>query len=183
MIAKAVPTPEASNCTEPETQQVPRSEPEAKPEKTPRPSNKSKQWRQDRFEVWLRDDFRCQYCDADLLASYQGIMSLTVDHVIPRHESYDDSPSNLVTCWAFIAFVDATVRASLNRIAEEEQQRTAMRREPRPGLFRVKGAAAYLSVSPTYFSDRIRPHIPEINLNGMPRFKRSDLDTYIDSLG
>lgn len=58
----------------------------------------SKKWRKDRFEVWLRDDFRCQYCDADLLASYQGIMMLTVDHVIPFRLSQDNSPDNLVTC-------------------------------------------------------------------------------------
>ncbi|MBE7210151.1 MAG: HNH endonuclease [Gluconacetobacter diazotrophicus] len=46
-----------------------------------------------RYHVFLRDEFRCQYCQAELSAK-----ELTFDHVVPRCRGGQTSWSNVVTC-------------------------------------------------------------------------------------
>ena len=49
------------------------------------------------IDVWIRDGFRCVYCDADLLATVDAYRyGWAHDHLIPRSISPDDSPSNIV---------------------------------------------------------------------------------------
>ncbi|HAQ36040.1 MAG: HNH endonuclease [Maricaulis sp.] len=43
-----------------------------------------------RYNVWLRDNFRCVYCGAD------EVRDLTFDHVIPRSRGGDTSWENIV---------------------------------------------------------------------------------------
>lgn len=69
------------------------------PNKAPaqKKNRSSKKWRHQRFQVWLRDDFRCVYCGQDLLRDFQTLYTATVDHVKPECRDEDDSLANLVT--------------------------------------------------------------------------------------
>jgi 5-methylcytosine-specific restriction endonuclease McrA len=46
-----------------------------------------------RMNIFLRDDFRCQYCSGEFLAK-----DLTFDHVTPRCNGGDTSYENIVSC-------------------------------------------------------------------------------------
>lgn len=48
-----------------------------------------------RFAIYMRDDFRCAYCGADLRKAAPGQMAL--DHLIPRCKGGSNEASNLVT--------------------------------------------------------------------------------------
>lgn len=45
-----------------------------------------------RFEIFKRDDFRCQYCGRQVPNTV-----LEIDHIIPASEGGGDSPGNLIT--------------------------------------------------------------------------------------
>jgi hypothetical protein len=49
------------------------------------------------WDIWIRDKFRCTYCDFDGLSSLLAAHQLTVDHIRPRCRSRNDSCDNLVT--------------------------------------------------------------------------------------
>lgn len=56
------------------------------------------QWitRERRLAIYLRDDFRCAYCQKDL--HHVGPESITLDHITPRSKGGKNSSDNLVTC-------------------------------------------------------------------------------------
>lgn len=56
-------------------------------------------WRR-RRRVFRRDNYICQYCGRDLLASFEAYKSRTVDHFIPVLEGRDNDIDNLVCCCA-----------------------------------------------------------------------------------
>jgi 5-methylcytosine-specific restriction endonuclease McrA len=45
-----------------------------------------------RLRIYMRDKFRCQYCGVK-----KGAAELTLDHIMPRSRSGDNSPVNIVT--------------------------------------------------------------------------------------
>jgi hypothetical protein len=47
--------------------------------------------------IFLRDDFRCRYCDFDG-REFLAWMQLSLDHIIPRNAGGSDAPENLATC-------------------------------------------------------------------------------------
>lgn len=49
-------------------------------------------------EVFERDNATCQYCDADLLATFSAYWSATVDHVVAVVAGGSDAPENLRLC-------------------------------------------------------------------------------------
>lgn len=46
----------------------------------------------------LLQDFRCVYCDRDLLASYDNYNSWACDHIIPLSRDGDGAEENVVIC-------------------------------------------------------------------------------------
>jgi len=48
--------------------------------------------------VQKRDNYICQYCDKDGLASLDNWHDSTIDHLIPKKHGGTDGESNLVTC-------------------------------------------------------------------------------------
>lgn len=46
-------------------------------------------------KVFERDNGTCQYCDADLLATFSSFQSATVDHVVAVSAGGSDDPENL----------------------------------------------------------------------------------------
>lgn len=51
-----------------------------------------------KFKVWERDNYICQYCQKDGLASFDNWMLLEVDHMKPQDKGGTDEEKNLVTC-------------------------------------------------------------------------------------
>lgn len=49
-----------------------------------------------RLAIYLRDQFRCVYCNCNL--ANVPARKRTLDHVVPRSDGGDNAPSNLVTC-------------------------------------------------------------------------------------
>ena len=48
-----------------------------------------------------RDEYRCTYCGADLLATLDCFLSAVVDHITPRSRGGPDHRSNMATaCFA-----------------------------------------------------------------------------------
>lgn len=51
--------------------------------------------------ILCRDNYRCTYCGADLLATLDSFLSAVVDHVTPRSRGGPDHASNMATaCFA-----------------------------------------------------------------------------------
>ncbi len=51
--------------------------------------------------VLKRDEYRCAYCGADLLATLDSFLSAVVDHITPRSRGGPDHRSNMATaCFA-----------------------------------------------------------------------------------
>ena len=53
-----------------------------------------KPWVRLRFSILARDGFRCRYCGR---SAQEDAVRLEVDHIVPRSQGGDDSPSNLIT--------------------------------------------------------------------------------------
>lgn len=49
-------------------------------------------------KVQIRDDYECQYCGKDGLASIEAWHDCTVDHFVPVKKGGTEDESNLVTC-------------------------------------------------------------------------------------
>jgi 5-methylcytosine-specific restriction endonuclease McrA len=45
-----------------------------------------------------RDQFRCQYCGLDGMASFENALVMSVDFVVPRARKGKKDPRNLVAC-------------------------------------------------------------------------------------
>ena len=54
--------------------------------------------RREGLEILKRDQYRCQYCGLDGLASFENALALSVDFVIPRARQGKKNPRNLVAC-------------------------------------------------------------------------------------
>lgn len=79
--------------------------------------------------IQKRDNYICQYCGKDGLASLDNWHDCTIDHVLPRRHGGQDTPENLVTSCGYCnaikgdrAFdsVDDARRYVLQRRAELE---------------------------------------------------------------
>src|ERR1700676_3346597 len=46
-----------------------------------------------------RDQYRCQYCGLDGMASFDNALAMSVDFVVPRARKGKKDPRNLVACW------------------------------------------------------------------------------------
>jgi len=51
-------------------------------------------------EVLRRDDFRCVYCDCDLLADVRAFVLIVRDHLQPRHREGSNGVANRVASCA-----------------------------------------------------------------------------------
>jgi hypothetical protein len=63
---------------------------------------KKYRWSLGTLQVWAECDFRCAYCDADLLSSYDLYALGQTDHLLPRgaYPQLCESPSNhVLSCW------------------------------------------------------------------------------------
>jgi 5-methylcytosine-specific restriction endonuclease McrA len=89
-----------------------------------------------RLAIYLRDRFRCAYCDRDL--SGASPREITLDHLRPRSKGEDNRPTNLVTAcvWCnsrrqdkpLAAFVpDPTRRRGIYRQAKRKLNRELAR--------------------------------------------------------
>ncbi|HWB82679.1 MAG TPA: HNH endonuclease [Bryobacteraceae bacterium] len=50
------------------------------------------------LHILERDQFRCQYCGLDGMASFENSLIMSVDFVVPRARKGKKGPSNLVAC-------------------------------------------------------------------------------------
>jgi len=53
---------------------------------------------QEGVQILERDQYRCQYCGLDGLASFDNALAMSVDFVVPRAKKGKKSPTNLVAC-------------------------------------------------------------------------------------
>jgi hypothetical protein len=59
-------------------------------------------WSRETLEIWSRSDFKCVYCNLDMLASVDNNQLGALDHLLPqsRYPLLVKTPSNLVlSCW------------------------------------------------------------------------------------
>jgi HNH endonuclease len=54
--------------------------------------------KQEGLEILERDQYRCQYCGLDGLASFENALDMSVDFVVPRARKGKKDPRNLVAC-------------------------------------------------------------------------------------
>lgn len=54
--------------------------------------------KQEGLEILERDQYRCQYCGLDGLASFENALAMSVDFVVPRARKGKKDPRNLVAC-------------------------------------------------------------------------------------
>lgn len=54
--------------------------------------------REEGLRILKRDQFRCQYCGLDGMASFQNALAMGVDFVVPRARKGKKNPHNLVAC-------------------------------------------------------------------------------------
>ena len=50
------------------------------------------------LNILERDEYRCQYCGLDGMASFENALAMSVDFVIPRARKGKKDPRNLVAC-------------------------------------------------------------------------------------
>ncbi len=50
------------------------------------------------LKILERDQYRCQYCGLDGLASFENALAMSVDFVVPRARKGKKDPHNLVAC-------------------------------------------------------------------------------------
>jgi len=50
------------------------------------------------LRILERDQYRCQYCGLDGLASFENALAMSVDFVVPRARKGKKDPQNLVAC-------------------------------------------------------------------------------------
>lgn len=50
------------------------------------------------LRILERDQFRCQYCGLDGMASFENALVMSVDFVVPRARRGKKDPRNLVAC-------------------------------------------------------------------------------------
>ncbi len=53
---------------------------------------------QEGLRILERDQFRCQYCGLDGMASLENALAMSVDFVVPRARKGKKDPRNLVAC-------------------------------------------------------------------------------------
>lgn len=54
--------------------------------------------KQEGLAILERDQYRCQYCGLDGLASFENALAMSVDFVVPRARKGKKDPRNLVAC-------------------------------------------------------------------------------------
>lgn len=84
-------------------------------------------WRQ----VLARDDWTCQYCGVDLLATFSSYWSATADHVHAASAGGSDDSANLVACCS--ACNSMLCRSGHLLAVAERKQFVAGRREQEKG--------------------------------------------------
>ncbi|QOY92058.1 HNH endonuclease [Paludibaculum fermentans] len=52
-------------------------------------------WSKDQAEAGERANYRCEYCDLDLLSSIDNYKLWTLDHIVPKEVGGDESLDNL----------------------------------------------------------------------------------------
>ncbi len=50
------------------------------------------------LDILERDQYRCQYCGLDGMASFENALAMSVDFVVPRARKGKKDPRNLVAC-------------------------------------------------------------------------------------
>jgi 5-methylcytosine-specific restriction endonuclease McrA len=50
------------------------------------------------IRILERDQYRCQYCGLDGMASFDNALAMSVDFVVPRARKGKKDPKNLVAC-------------------------------------------------------------------------------------
>jgi hypothetical protein len=54
--------------------------------------------REEGLQILERDQYRCQYCGLDGMASFENALAMSVDFVVPRARKGKKDPHNLVAC-------------------------------------------------------------------------------------
>lgn len=54
--------------------------------------------REEGLRILERDQYRCQYCGLDGMASFENALAMSVDFVVPRARKGKKDPNNLVAC-------------------------------------------------------------------------------------
>lgn len=110
--------------------------------------NKPRIPREEALKVFQRDQFKCQYCGLDGLASFENWMLLTIDHVHPysrggpRHSHNQVTacqPCNLIKGTHHFGSIDDARQFVM---AKRSEWRDVYEKDYRPATAKAAGAAA-----------------------------------------
>jgi 5-methylcytosine-specific restriction endonuclease McrA len=106
--------------------------------------------------VQERDDYICQYCGKDGLASPDNWHDCTVDHVVPRRHGGTDTDINLVTSCSYCNAIKGQRYFSS---FEEAREYVLRRRQELEATFRAVVKAVRGSAPPRRVSDKLGPDV------------------------
>lgn len=132
-----------------------------------------------RFEIFKRDGFTCQYCGRQT-----PVVTLEVDHIIPRAEQGTDDPNNLVTaCFdcnrgkgavpLSIQKIKGDRRDELERLKERREQIAAYEEFKRQEREREDDEVAFLANHWCYSVCDGQSSLTEAGLETLRRFLKS----------
>lgn len=78
------------------------------------------------LNILERDQYRCQYCGLDGMASFENALAMSVDFVVPRARKGKKDPGNLVACCRSCNMIKGT---RVYRSFDEAKNYVAKRRE------------------------------------------------------
>jgi HNH endonuclease len=82
--------------------------------------------REEGLRILERDQYRCQYCGLDGMASFENALAMSVDFVVPRARKGKKDPLNLVACCRSCNMIKGT---RVYRSIEEAKAYVLARRE------------------------------------------------------
>ena len=69
---------------------------------------KTGKWSKEQAQLGVEFDFKCAYCDKDMISCLDNHREWQTDHIIPSSKGGDDSMSNLVLCCRTCNFMKGT---------------------------------------------------------------------------
>jgi len=72
-------------------------------------------------ETYIRDEYKCVYCDTDLKSRFNDWMSIEIDHIVPKSKGGSDDLDNRATsCSACNSFKHSYIPNNFENMSREE---------------------------------------------------------------
>ena len=72
-------------------------------------------------ETYIRDDYKCVYCDTDLKLRFNDWMSIEIDHIVPKSKGGSDDLDNRATsCSVCNSFKHSYVPNNFENMSRQE---------------------------------------------------------------